>query len=135
MHRDIQRNLEGYLFTALTRKIYNYWRHEIIHNNCEAAIEYKGVPAERDAAANMEYAELQQDLEQQIEKLPTQCQKIFRLKKESQYTNKEIAEHLGISVKTVEAQMTKALRILRTHFDYYSVAGLLLTVYEVMNNN
>jgi len=50
----------------------------------------------------------------EIEKLPPQCHRIFTLSKSEGLTNKEISEHLNISIKTVESQITKAFGILRT---------------------
>lgn len=48
-----------------------------------------------------------------IDQLPPKCRTIFVLKRKEGYTNKEIAEELDISVKTVENQMTKAFKFLR----------------------
>jgi len=52
-------------------------------------------------------------VEKEIEKLPNKCQQVFKLSKKDGLTNTEIAEHLGISIKTVEGHLTKALKILR----------------------
>ena len=52
----------------------------------------------------------------EIDKLPEKCKNIFILSKKEGLTNAEIAEHLGISIKTVEAQITKAFSILREIF-------------------
>lgn len=48
-----------------------------------------------------------------IDSLPERCRRVFLLSKRDSLSNAEIARELGISVKTVEAQMTKALRRLR----------------------
>lgn len=49
----------------------------------------------------------------EIQKLPPKCQQIFILSKQDGLTNNEIAEHLSISVKTVESQISKAYQLLR----------------------
>ncbi|SIT13771.1 RNA polymerase sigma-70 factor, ECF subfamily [Zobellia uliginosa] len=49
----------------------------------------------------------------EIQKLPPKCQKVFVLSKREGLTNPEIADYLDISIKTVEAQITKAFRILK----------------------
>ncbi|MCM4173968.1 RNA polymerase sigma-70 factor [Arenibacter sp. TNZ] len=49
----------------------------------------------------------------EIENLPPKCQKVFILSKKEGLTNIEISEHLNVSIKTVEAQITKAFTILR----------------------
>ncbi|GAB3178233.1 RNA polymerase sigma-70 factor [Telluribacter humicola] len=48
-----------------------------------------------------------------ISELPRQCQVIFRLSREEGLRYREIAERLQISVKTVETQMGRALKVLR----------------------
>jgi len=49
----------------------------------------------------------------EIKNLPPKCQKVFILSKKEGLTNIEISEHLNVSIKTVEAQITKAFAILR----------------------
>ncbi|MDO4462062.1 MAG: RNA polymerase sigma-70 factor [Bacteroidia bacterium] len=61
----------------------------------------------------MEYAELQHKIEQAIAQLPSQCQRIFRMSRIEDKSNDEIAEELGISKRTVETQISKALKHLR----------------------
>lgn len=50
-----------------------------------------------------------------VETLPNQCRKIFVLSRRDYLKNKEIANQLNISVKTVEKQITKALSLIRAH--------------------
>ena len=52
-------------------------------------------------------------IEKEIEQLPNKCNKVFNLSKKEGLTNNEIADYLGISIKTVEGHLTKALKILR----------------------
>ncbi|MDH6342581.1 RNA polymerase sigma-70 factor (family 1) [Parabacteroides sp. PFB2-12] len=59
------------------------------------------------------YKELQQEVTQAIDALPEQCRKVFILSRKEELKNREIAEQLGISVKTVEKHITKALSLLR----------------------
>jgi RNA polymerase sigma-70 factor (family 1) len=53
----------------------------------------------------------------EIENLPAKCKEVFVLSKKEGLTNIEIAEHLEVSVKTVEAQITKAFSILRSSLE------------------
>ncbi|WP_410222492.1 RNA polymerase sigma-70 factor [Pedobacter sp.] len=57
--------------------------------------------------------ELNDILNKSIDSLPDKCREIFRLSRNEHLSNKEIAERLNISIKTVENQMTIALRKLR----------------------
>ncbi|WP_286742427.1 sigma-70 family RNA polymerase sigma factor, partial [Roseivirga sp. UBA1976] len=63
--------------------------------------------------------ELQKRIDDALESLPPQCQRVFRMSREEGLKYHEIAEELGISKKTVEVHMGKALRILRDSLSDY----------------
>lgn len=52
-------------------------------------------------------------IDMEIQNLPKKCSKVFLLSKKEGLTNIEIADYLGVSLKTVEGHLTKALKILR----------------------
>lgn len=56
---------------------------------------------------------LEQALHRAIATLPEKCRVVFSLSRFEQFSHREIAEQLGISVKTIENQITKAMRMLR----------------------
>ena len=58
---------------------------------------------------------------EEIDHLPPKCQEIFKLSRFEGLKYYEIANHLNISVKTVEVQMGKALRVLREKFKDHKV--------------
>jgi len=62
---------------------------------------------------SLELEELNRQLLEAIKKLPPQCSKIFKMSRFYEMKYAEIARELNISVKTVEAQMGKALKFLR----------------------
>jgi RNA polymerase sigma-70 factor, ECF subfamily len=57
--------------------------------------------------------ELEQAIADAVETLPAQCRRVFELSRFEEMKYREIADLLGISIKTVENQMGKALRIMR----------------------
>lgn len=61
----------------------------------------------------MEFEELKARLSEFVAELPQKCQLVFRLSRESGFSQKRIAAELDISEKTVEAHLTKALKTLR----------------------
>ena len=71
--------------------------------------------------------ELEQQLEIGIQSLPEKCREVFELNRKEGMKYAQIAEALGISVKTVEAQMSKALSVLRVHLrEFLSLIIFLL---------
>lgn len=62
-----------------------------------------------------EVSDLQTRLQKALEQLPTECRRIFELSRFEELKYREIADQLNISIKTVETQMGKALRLMRVH--------------------
>lgn len=75
---------------------------------------------------SMTQAETQLKIQQAIEKLPEKCRKVFELSRFDELKYKEIAEKLGISIKTVEVQISKALKILREELKELIISILLI---------
>ncbi len=67
-----------------------------------------------DASKQLENSELEQLINQTIDNLAPKCRSVFILSRKEQLSNKEIAEQLGVTVKTVEAHITTALKKIRT---------------------
>ena len=63
--------------------------------------------------SSIEAKELDRLICEAVGTLPAKCAEVFRLSRECDKTNKEIAEITGISIKTVEAHITKALKTIR----------------------
>lgn len=69
--------------------------------------------------------ELQGRIDGAVAKLPERCRLVFQLSRYEELSNREIAEQLDISIKTVENQMTKALRSLREDLSDYLPVGVV----------
>jgi RNA polymerase sigma-70 factor (family 1) len=69
-------------------------------------------------------------VKKEIENLPPKCKQIFLLSKEEGLTNIEIAEHLNVSIKSVEAHITKAFKILRSTLSH-KVDGVLFLLFGI----
>jgi RNA polymerase sigma-70 factor, ECF subfamily len=73
-------------------------------------------------------AELEEKIRIAIESLPDQCRKIFKMNRYEGKKNSEIATELGISIRTVETQISKALNILRANLTDYLVLVLIFLI-------
>lgn len=76
-------------------------------------VESLGVLSSDDPAAGLEAGELAASLEAAIAAMPSQCRRVFQLRKIEGRSHAEIAVALGIAPKTIERHLTKALRICR----------------------
>jgi RNA polymerase sigma-70 factor (ECF subfamily) len=77
------------------------------------------VPSAEDIHAQVEAVELEERIAEVIAGLPEKCREVFELNRFGGLKYSEIADQLGISVKTVENQMSKALKILRERLAHY----------------
>lgn len=115
-------SLQAYLKAAVKFKVANYIRAGKIRASFFDELKPIEAGAPGDNAA--EVRELKAIIDQSILELPDKCRNIYLLSKQERLSNKEIAERLGISVKTVEAQMTIALKRIRGAVGKYMVAAL-----------
>lgn len=72
--------------------------------------------------------ELEREITTCIESLPPQCHKVFILSRTYGLKNREIAEQLGISIKAVEKQISKALSCLKEHLGKKGLISFLLFI-------
>jgi RNA polymerase sigma-70 factor (family 1) len=76
------------------------------------------------------YQELEDQLAHHLNSLPERCQEIFSLSRTYHLNNNEIAEKLGISKRTVENQITRALQSIR--FNMKDIVTSLLALYVML---
>ena len=105
-------NIRAYLKTAVRYKAANFIRHGKVKENFFTKIEHSGNP-EPTGNDELEVKELRQMIWQFAEGLPERSRQIFQLSRFEELSNKEIASRMAISEKTVENQITLALKKLR----------------------
>ncbi len=116
-------NYRSYLFTAVRNRCLNHIRDRKKIFTIEKVAEHN--LAEENTA--LETTELQREIELAINLLPEKCRQVFELSRNEDLKYSEIAERMNISVKTVEAQMSKALSVLRTHLaEFLSLLIIML---------
>jgi RNA polymerase sigma-70 factor (ECF subfamily) len=115
----IETSLKSYLFKAVHNSCLNY----IKHNKIKLAYSQHFIHDNKSTFGSHYYMdesnELQGLIVQAIEKLPPERKKIFMMIRYEERKYKEVAEMLGISVKTVENQMGKAMQFLREALKKY----------------
>ena len=120
---------QGYI-TASAR--YQIYRH--LKNIKRKSIEYRedldfgNLVAVNDGESNIRYRELEKKVEEELEELPSRCREIFTLSRMQQLTNDEIAARLDISKRTVENQLTYALRHLRLSIRHFLILFFFLPI-------
>jgi RNA polymerase sigma-70 factor, ECF subfamily len=103
---------QAYLFQSTRNRSLNHLRHERVAKEAEPYAT-KSEIIESKAHSRMVEEEMRVAMRRAVDSLPDRCREIFELSRTNGLKYLEIAALLGISVKTVEAQMGKALRVLR----------------------
>jgi RNA polymerase sigma-19 factor, ECF subfamily len=116
---------KSYLFTAVRNKSFNYLRDNKKNVNLLEADSHLAPEREE----SIETQELAREIDYALNLLPERCREVFELSRFEGMKYGQIAEHLDISIKTVEGQMSKALRLLREHLKDFLV--LLLILFEM----
>lgn len=118
---EIHSSLRAYLRRAAINKALNFIkvnRRTVLEDSSDWKDQADTSPMEinrKDAQEDMEAA-----LRDAIAQLPEKCRLVFSLSRFEHLSHKEISEQLGISVKTIENQITKAMRQLREAMIKYS---------------
>lgn len=112
MHQHITTSMRAYLFRALRNRIYNHLRDEL-HDQRSSPDSLLDLAEAEDPQQILQFTELYHKVQDVVNALPPQCQRVFLLSRFEGKKHKEIASELNISVKAVEMHITKALHQLR----------------------
>jgi RNA polymerase sigma-70 factor, ECF subfamily len=109
---ELQESIRTYLFQAARNRSLNHIRHARVEERAEPYVrDDEAVEARADADAIE--GEIEDAVRAAVASLPARCREVFELSRGQGLKYSEIATTMGISVKTVETQMGKALQILR----------------------
>jgi len=121
---DIQKNIQAYLNGMLKNNIINYFHQE--QRKKTTAFHDDEEVLDNETSEYLEFNNLHEFYEQSLLKLPQKCREVFILSRKG-YSLKEISASMNISEKTVEAHISKALKILRVEMkDYIAFAVLFI---------
>ena len=128
--------LQSYIYTNVKNNCLMYLRHEKVRKNYaeKAAAEkqnqiYTTALGQIDTSV-MAFQEIEAIIEKTLAGLPPRCREVFMLSRLEGKKNQEVAGALNISVKSVEAQITKALKVFRVALKDF----LPLVAYLLINN-
>lgn len=116
---SIHTGVKPYLYAMVRNACLNQLKHAKIkqqHAAMEIAVGERSVES---VSRTVEASELEVRIQEAMSKLPEQCRLVFKLSRFEDLKYAEIAEQLNISIKTVENQMGKALRVMREQLKDY----------------
>jgi len=108
---EIQISIKAYLITSTRNRSMNYIRdNKSIYTTDDLSLLDSTIEE-----YSLEMKELEQLIDAAISSLPDKCKQVFIKSRTENLTNREIASQMNITTKTVEAQITKALKHIREH--------------------
>jgi len=110
-------SVNGYLYRSVKNKSLQFLEHKRVRENYQKIYIENTNFETSTPQEELEYKELEQQIEETLVHLPERRQKIFLMHRMERKKYNEIAQELQISVKTVEAEMSKALRELRDKYN------------------
>ena len=116
---QIDDSLKAYLYRSVHNESLNHLKHLKIKNSFQMQYSANMESSNQDASNQMIATELENDIQKAISELPPQCRTIFQMSRFEQLKYQQIADQLNISIKTVENQMGKALKVLRLRLVEY----------------
>jgi len=128
---EINTSLKSYLHRSVQNSALNYIKKQKIVDKYRQSEEGGSRTSYHDGQSSMEDAELRMVIKKAILELPEKRREIFELSRFEGMKYSKIADTLSISVKTVENQMTKALKYLRVVLkDYSPILIMALELYK-----
>lgn len=109
---EIKLSFKAYLFQAARNRCLNALRDRKPTTSLDDTLQ--NTLQDRDYPS-LEIDELNRLIQEAISALPDKCREVFLHSRQESLSNQEIADKMGISVKTVEAQITKALKRIRKY--------------------
>lgn len=115
---DIKTSIRAYLKRAVINKTLNYIRGQKMKFS-DVEDHQMDFHASVGPTDHLETEEMEKIIHAAIDKLPERCRIVFSLSRFEEMSYQEIAQQLEISPKTVENQISKALRLLRKALEVY----------------
>ena len=123
---QINTTISAYLFSSVAHHVIDIYRKEMVRVKYSQAFKIVNTEADTSTEDGIMLKDLTYTIEEEISHLPDKCRSVYELSRKEHKTNKEIASYLGISEKTVEQHLTKALKKIRFTLSHYLLVLALL---------
>lgn len=123
-HLDVESSLKNYLIRSVHNRCLNTLRRKKVEQRYQDELSNNTVASVESLTPHnsIQKTEIESIIKDVVEALPNQCQKIFKMSREENLTNKEISEKLNISINTVKTQLSRGTNRLKSALkDYLTI--------------
>jgi len=113
----VKTSFEGYIYTSIRNLVLNCIAKETRRNAYSQFMQLFKTDVDNTTEETLYIKDFYFNLQKEISYLPSKCRSVFEMSRHENKSNKEIANELGISEKTVESHLTKAIRRLRVNLN------------------
>ncbi len=128
---DTDKSLISYLTTIAKNSLFNHYKRQTVEYLYRETMLRDEVMHDAATEEEIEMISLQRSLYEMIDRLPPGRKRIFLMSRKEELTTREIAEKLGVSVSTVETQLSLAVKFLRSELGKHRDKLLLLAAWLV----
>jgi len=127
----INHGVDAFLYSSVMHLVIDHFRKESVREKYREAFKVVHNDMDNSTEEQILLKDLADTLELEINQLPDKCRSVYTLSRKEHKSNKEIALYLGISEKTVENHLTKALKKLQLGLSHYLTLALLIAIHEL----
>ena len=122
----IDRSLKSYLLKSVQNRSLNWLHHLKIQSQYDSYTKDHQILSDSETENYVLHSELEQNLQQALNKIPVVYAQAFRMNRFENLSYPEIAQKLGVSTRTIEVRISKALSILRDELKEFLLLGIIL---------
>jgi len=124
----INNSLKSYFLKTVQNKCIDWYRHKKVIKVHIDSIAKDPPRLTLDTDSYLLYSELNEQIENALNKLPDEIAEAFRMNRHKGLKYQEIADILGVSVRTIEVRIGKALILLRKYLNDYFILIMVLKI-------
>jgi RNA polymerase sigma-70 factor (family 1) len=122
----IKTSLKSYLLKTVQNRCIDWLRHLKIRDKYSGMVLESAILMENDTENYILHSELEKDLYKALDELPAELSKTFKMSRIDGVKYQEIAEELGVSVRTIEVRIAKVLTLLHEKLQDYLIITVIL---------
>ncbi|MCG6191015.1 RNA polymerase sigma-70 factor [Maribellus maritimus] len=125
---QIDKSVKSYLFRIAVNKVYNHLKRKVVERKFQYYLIHNDINSENDIEDKIYFKELKETIDQIISQLPDKQRKIFQLSRLDGTPHSEIAKKFNISIRTVENQIYRAGKFIKS-----KLSGDILILFLIVN--